>query len=509
MRRRDLVSGAVAVAAMAALPRDGRAAVVNPPALIPTPNAQRAYRIACRQRPVSDGTDVDSTNNSMNIRVTCFAPKQCDISDIRLSFPGFGFNIAEVDLPNGFTVTSAVVEYPIGTFTKVYAAGNPSLTVTPGRSLYHYDPAPIQVPAGANFFVKAYITWTGTLWLNDKTGCYGTGEWCERGVGLADQTLTTSVRVSAGHSGFAPIVYARLSKSVACLGLFGDSITQTAQDRPDPITSSQWSEGAMLGQVPVINLSRSSDGANTVLLRNEGRNLIALDSVTHVHYGYGRNSLSLTPGVITANQDQLQKLSAHWMAEGKKVGASTVTPFSHSTDGWSTTAGQTNDNAVQEGNRILYNNWLRANWQALGLSWMLDWAHVVDPTDSGLWNVDVGHAGSNAAGFPVLSSGAMSSVTLPNYHGLDSASGISYPNVSADTCYCYAYPGDPGSGGVVTYAASAGVVTSFAVASPGSGYLNPPMVAPIGAWTRDGIHPTHRGYMEIIRQTGWGPAMLT
>jgi hypothetical protein len=102
-----------------------------------------------------------------------------------------------------------------------------------------------------------------------------------------------------------------------------------------------------------------------------------MDHVTHVLYGYGRNSLSLTSGVITANQDQIQKLSAHWMAQGKKVGAVTVTPFSHSTDGWSTIAGQTNDNAAQETNRILYNTWLRANWQALGLSFLLDWAHVV------------------------------------------------------------------------------------------------------------------------------------
>jgi hypothetical protein len=51
-------------------------------------------------------------------------------------------------------------------------------------------------------------------------------------------------------------------------------------------------------------------------------------------------------------------------------------------------------------------------------------------------------------------------------------------------------------------------VDGYVVASAGSGYLNPPMIAPVGRWTNDGIHPSYRGYIEIIRQTGLSPSMF-
>jgi hypothetical protein len=40
----------------------------------------------------------------------------------------------------------------------------------------------------------------------------------------------------------------------------------------------------------------------------------------------------------------------------------------------------------------------------------------------------------------------------------------------------------------------------------GDAYTIPPMIAPVGAWTMDGTHPTNRGAMAMIAQTGFSAA---
>ena len=68
--------------------------------------------IACHQRPVPDGLVNDQTSNSLNSRMACFAPTGADISQITLGYCGFGFNMAELDMPIGSYTVRAAIELP-------------------------------------------------------------------------------------------------------------------------------------------------------------------------------------------------------------------------------------------------------------------------------------------------------------------------------------------------------------------------------------------------------------
>ena len=126
----------------------------------------------------------------------------------------------------------------------------------------------------------------------------------------------------------------------------------------------------MLGQIPVVDLARSSAASSDYFVRNEGRSAILRESVTHVLYAYGRNDMTgadntLTKAYFTANIGALT-------AMGKVVGAVTITPQTTSTDNWATIANQTVASAPREVNRLEMNTWLRTNWKSLGLSFLLD-----------------------------------------------------------------------------------------------------------------------------------------
>jgi hypothetical protein len=39
----------------------------------------------------------------------------------------------------------------------------------------------------------------------------------------------------------------------------------------------------------------------------------------------------------------------------------------------------------------------------------------------------------------------------------------------------------------------------------GHNYTLPPLIAALGAWTPDGVHPSKRAYDQMIAATGLGP----
>lgn len=489
---------------------DGRTLTGNPAFDVSgvSPTQLRSYAtplmIACRQRPVPDGLINDTTSNSLSSRVACFAPTRADISQLTLGFCGFGFNVAELDLPTPSYTVRASVEYPAGTFHPVYFGGSRSMTVTSGRRIALFDPCPLKIPAGAKFYVRTYAIWVaGNFWLVDKTGVYTLGEWTLRGTDVADDTTTIITRTSTDTSGFGPLVFGKMSTPTVVLGVLGDSLSMSAVDTPDPATGCQFLESAMLGQIPVIDLARSSAASSDYYVRNEGRSAILRESVTHVLYAYGRNDMGGADNTLV--KAYFQTNVGALLAMGKAVGGVTVTPQTTSSDNWATAANQTVASAAREINRMEWNSWLRANWRALGLSFLLDWAHAMDPGDTGKWLVD-GTAANGASGWPTLANGVVASVAYANYNNKANSQGTGY--AASQACYVYAWPGDPGDGAVVTANGVAGAVTSYTVVNGGSGYLTAPMVAPVGRWTHDGTHPSHRGNMELIKRTGFGPGML-
>ena len=454
----------------------------------------------------------DTVSDSLNARSIKWAPLDSPISDIVLSFYGYIISPHDTDWPQPYTV-KASVEYPIGsTPRRVYWNGADSIVVNPGRIIVKSDPLPVAIPAGAQYAVKCFCSWTPNHW-------YGTtnvsssfpGEWTQRGVGLADHSLDNLVQTSsAGNVGFPITVFARLRNNIPIIGAVGDSILWSQMDWCEPVFGIAGWQRAMRGRTPWVNLGRNSDQLTSMLAeRPEDRHLILRDAITHLFCEGGTNDLFNVGSSAVQIRDMVQRTVAPYLDRGVKCYACTFAPWSDSTDNWTTTVNQTMHAPAIEPVRQTYNADLRANFASWGLTGVLDIAHVIDATDSGVWSCDVGGSrtttGVSAAAFPTLSAGAIASAAYGTSGGLISQGG-GYPVSSTIPCSVYTYPFTSGSGGAVHGVSNAtGNVTAYVVDTPGAGYTYPPMINVLGAWTDDGRHPNKRGFNELIYRLGLGP----
>lgn len=468
-------------------------------------------QVACvaRQKTIPDNIIDDTTNSSMNTRMIVNAPSTSDITDLVLAFPQFYENAPEANFPvTPYTVASCAIEYPAGTFYQGFFDGLSTATVNAGRGLIKSDPIPVYIPAGATFYVKCHVDWVaGHFPLSTFTACSVSTDWTERGIGLADQTLTTSTRTTTSSvGGFSPAVYGRMVTPQPIVGIIGDSISVSTAARVDPTTSACPFEAAFVGRVPVINVSKAGDSMAQYVTRNDGRTAMLRDSITHLIVSMGRNDMSSATTALT----NLQTIIKPFIARGVKCYAVTVTPYTSSTDNWTTISGQTYNSAAQEAQRQTYNTSLRANWATYGLSGILDWAYAVDPTNSGYWPAGE-NAGINAVGFSTLTNGVVTSVARGSYNIGGTTGGTGFPAGATIPCVVTPLPGDRGGGAVVTANVdSSGIIATFNVVSGGSGYQYPPLVAPYGQWTGgDGIHPSARAWHQMIAKCGIGPSLFS
>lgn len=478
--------------------------MVKGSASLPTPNA------------------TDTTSNSMNTRGFFQAPSTSAISDIVLGFPGCGYNTnqAEQNIPTGYTATASV-EYPIGaTPVQVFFGGAPSVTVTPGRVVMRSDPLPIYIPAGARYAVKTYVTWTpGTFWLTSWLSSTFIGEWTALGTNLTDNTLNNTVLTPTGSTqGFAPLVFAVPSTRTPVIGFLGDSITLGQQDQPEPIAQTfSWQRG-LQGAVPSVNLSIGGNTMPLYLSRMEGRNLVLRNAVTHLVMSLGVNDID-GGTTLSAMQSNFQAIVGPFLARGVKVHAMTITPDTTSTDNFLTYANQTAVSASADTVRMGYNAWLRANWKALGLSGIFDAALAVDPTMIAKWacpdtGASLGVTAGQAAGiYATLTGGAVSAVGCQTNSVLQAGfqtCGSGYGASVVIPWTSYPQLGDPGSGASGTIAANGAgnILGATVISSAGTGYLQAPMINLAGPLTT-GLHPTVRGYNEMIYRTGFGAAAFS
>jgi lysophospholipase L1-like esterase len=518
MRRRDLFGSAAAAALFC---RSAWAQLANQP----LSRAQLAERQiwktvpVTRTRSLADGLNYvtsGSGQNTQNTRQSCWSPRDVAITDIVLEVPGFYEAVPEANFTTSFTVTASV-EYPVGTFTVVRFAGSTTGTVTAGYTALQSDPTPIYIPANTQFFVKMFLSWTGGV-VNFPWLSYGNdsvvGEWTQAGIGLSDQTQTTTVLGSVANFptsqiGFACGVKGRLASPLPIIGIIGDSISQGTGDAPDPVYGGVSIERAFRNVLPVYNMARQSETFANYLSRPSGRSLLTRDACTHLFVNYGRNDITAAVAAATIEAN-LQSAIQPFLARGIKVYTATITPLTTSSDNWATTGNQSLPGNANNSIRATYNAWLRANWQAIGLSGLFDFGAIVDPGDTGKWSVD-GTAGYHGVGVATLSANAIASVALPTYNG-GSYGGAGYPvSQSALSCVVYPYPDDPiqSGGGVVTCATnSSGVPTSYSKVSGGS-YTIPPLISPAGQWTYDGTHPSRRGYNEMIYRSGLSSSLMT
>jgi hypothetical protein len=138
---------------------------------------------------------------------------------------------------------------------------------------------------------------------------------------------------------------------------------------------------------------------------------------------------------------------------------------------------------------------------------IIDAARIVDPTDSGKWNVD-GASGYWGFLIATMNGRSIGSAIRPDYNGGQFAAGGFYPANQTVNCAIYPMPGDTGRGGgavSVTFN-GAGWVPATGTVITGGDYDYPPMIVVPGAWTGDGLHPATRAFQEIIYRSGLSPA---
>jgi hypothetical protein len=477
---------------------------------------------AARVHPHADGLNfisIASGTNTMNVRAMFYAPRDASLSDLIVALPAFYQNLPEANFPTNFTAT-ATVEYPVGTFTVVRWAGAASQIVTAGYPVYYSDPTPVRIPANTLFYVKLFLSWTGGVVNFPLFSCGATvrnTEWTTVGIGLSDNTATTTTLspsyVAPPHLrglGFVPALYARMSAPLPVLAILGDSIDQgvVTGELADSVYGGTGWERGMRNVVPVLNMARQAETAAGFLTRPNGRLELSMDAITHAMIGYGRNDMDTGASAATLLTNN-RRIVDYFNTRGVKTYLRTITPRTTSSDDWITTANQTVTSAGVEAQRVLYNADIRANWRSYGLAGIFDVAAVVDPTNSGKWEVD-GTTGNQGSGVATMSGTAVASVARPVFNAGTAYGGMAYPiNQAALECVVYRYPDDPVRSGdaTVTCATDGSGVVSGLTGSGGA-YTYAPMITPRGQWTRDGTHPTNRGYNAMIAGAGIGPQAL-
>ncbi len=454
----------------------------------------------------------------MNARQIIVAPAGADITSLQLAFGGACVAPPERDLPIGYTVMAAI-EYPLGHFSRVTFAGAETLRVEPGRTLCRSDSLPVTIPAGARAAVKLFMAWEGGQ-VDFPLTSYGIntqeGEWLAAGTDLTDQTMTAATAENTYPTppyagvGAGCAIYGTLSAAVPVLGILGDSISHGSGDYADPVWGGAAIERGVRAQIPVINVSCQAEDFAGYLGRPDGRRAFLDDAITHLVVSLGRNDVSMgrSGEEIAAS---LQHTIAPFLERGVRVFAVTVTPRTGSTDQYTTVRNQQTHHPDHERARLAYNTWLRQNAQAVGLAGIFDWAHAVDPLDTGVWPA-YGNGGHGAVGVATLSDGHIAHVRRARFSAGREHGGTGYPpDQTAHPCVVLRYPDDPIRSGdaIITCETDAdGVVMSYSVVEGGQ-YTVPPMVAPAGALTADGTHPTGLGYNLMIAGSGFGLQAFT
>jgi hypothetical protein len=292
---------------------------------------------------LSNGTDT-----TQNMRSAHFNESGAATTELALIYPGWYLDTNnETNVPNSYTV-AASIEYPAGTYTQVKWSASATRVVTAGTNTLS-DYVAIAIPAGAQFWVRTFISVTGgQVW--PLSGVGGTtiaalGEECEVGVGLANKTMSGTITGTA--TGYRPSAivgkYVAGMKNVSLAGL-GDSILSGLSGSIyDSKGNTSWPGYAASGKCPYIPISVSGTTAASQAAANKmdlRKAFLQAAGITHVVTEWGTNDLQ---GGSTSAQviGNLQTIWGHISGLGMKVIQSTITPRSTSTKGHYDVASQT------------------------------------------------------------------------------------------------------------------------------------------------------------------------
>lgn len=322
------------------------------------------------------GVKTDTTNNSQNSKMRFNTKFAC--SDLRLMYANSYDN--EVATPNDITIRvgleTATATYP------VFFDGQRSVTIGGGGFVIS-DPIAIDLAAGSYIWTRTYLTVANATddWPQQRFRLFDAGERTERGLGLADMSLTGTIGTGT-VTGYGPMaIGATIPNGAAQVILMGDSIMFGQGDVTD---GSQYGFGsrALNGINPYLKVARAGEQASQFAGTGKLiRGSVAL-SADYAICNYGINDLVASASVATLQAS----LVSVWTAlanSGVRVYQCTITPKTSSTDAWATTANQT-PNLPNESFRTNINDWIRTT--PAPLAGYFETADAVESArNSGLW----------------------------------------------------------------------------------------------------------------------------
>jgi hypothetical protein len=305
----------------------------------------------------SDGVITQSTTRSIH-RLTR------DTSTIRLVYGNFALNYSlfapyeEGDWGANFDV-KASVEISGGYIVPVYFQGRRQATIE-RMGLLVSDPIGVSEVAGTDIWVRSRASGTaGVAWPYQRNVRSENGEGIENSVDKVDSGTITATTAP----GFVPIAIIT-DEDYPSVAMEGDSVMYGVGDT-DIEPNVGFVRRAMNRQFGYVGLSRS--GARAEYLGTPGTFRIRMLLALGCHYAvsnFGINDVGGTTGPAgTLGTRTAAQLEADWLTIARmhdRGGVAwyqcTLTPYTSSSDNWSTVAGQT---VASTASRTQANDWLR------------------------------------------------------------------------------------------------------------------------------------------------------
>jgi hypothetical protein len=299
-------------------------------------------------------TSVTASTTGWNSVTSHYA--RTDIVDPQLIFGNFRVQAATGEVGNGGNIqtNTAAIEYPLGTRRQALNVSNGSTQLVLNELTYGYmGVTGLTIPKGALFRVRRYqVNTVGMFFSMSSERKINTSNGLDALVNNnIDQTMSGSP--SGGGSIVAPQGIVSMTRAPSLLVLGSSRMTGTKDLTLDAGGDTGYARfyGPYL---PYMDFSAAGD--KTLSVAGAGgalRREIGAKHCSHLWIDPGLNDL--LGGTTEANlMATINSLAASWSGGPSKVIVNDEAPDTTSTDGWTTTTGQSTIGI--EGSRVLLNN---------------------------------------------------------------------------------------------------------------------------------------------------------
>lgn len=275
---------------------------------------------------------------------------------------------SKVEIPNdGDVQVTASIEYPSGTYNRVYFTASHRERVAAGDNIVS-DFLPISIPDGAEFWTRLWMQAPSGNTVVFYAGGTGQGQVSANGeqlvvgaTSVTDSTMAASAGTAQAQGWWPLALVGRTSnKAVAILA---DSIGEGVNDTADATDAIGSVARAIVADVAYSNLSQSGDRLEIALI-SSARRLAILPLFQNAVCALGVNDIGTGRTLAQIKADMITRWveAKALLAGAKRVFQTTISPSTNSTDSFATLANQTaatNFSIAGNGTRELLNDWLR------------------------------------------------------------------------------------------------------------------------------------------------------